>query len=255
MQDSVHLTADTTQAYTEVMSRPPATTTTSAPSYPHRHDGLLRPVSTISETFLFSLLLLLLFVLHKVVKTGPAVVWDMVKNLLFHSDRGFTRESQGKRNLIVLWPVNIFMVTMGAYTLLHVSAQDAPTDSWLFWKLALFTLLFLMIKQWLYRLIALIFFSSDQARRWLQGNQVMLTVFSITLVPLLLLHEMGVVLPMIVLYSWPVAFLLIPRVVYAFKGLNFFIVEHGGYVYMILYLCALEILPLLLFFKGIFLVQ
>jgi hypothetical protein len=83
----------------------------------------------------------------------------------------------------------------------------------------------------------------------------MLTAFSVSLIPLLLLNEMGVTLPLLLLYAWPVAFLVIPRMAYAYKGLNFFLLGHGGYFYMILYLCALEILPLLLFFKGIFLIQ
>ncbi|NLE31530.1 MAG: DUF4271 domain-containing protein [Bacteroidales bacterium] len=255
MQDTLLHTVDTTQASAVLLMPPVNVTTTTAPAYPFRHDGLLRPVSTISETFLFSLLLLLLFVLHKVIKTGPVVVWDMVRNLLFHEERAFTRESLVKNNLFVLWPINLFLVSFGAYGFLQVYQQERPADTWLFWKLALFTLLFLTTKHLIYRLVAYIFFTPDLVRRWLQGNQVMLTAFSVSLIPLLLLNEMGVTLPLLLLYAWPVAFLVIPRMAYAYKGLNFFLLGHGGYFYMILYLCALEILPLLLFFKGIFLIQ
>jgi hypothetical protein len=255
MQDTVYHTLDSTQASAMVLTPPSMLTVTSHPSEPPRHDGLLRPVSTISETFVFSLLLVLLFLLHKVVKTGPAVIWEMVKNLLFHDDRGFTRETMVKRNTLFLWPVNVFFVTMGANVFLQIFNVDAPTDTWLFWKLGLFTLLFLIAKNLLYKLVAMVYFAPDLTRRWIQGNQIILTVFSMTLVPLLLLHEMNVVLPFWLLYAWPAFFLILPRIVYAFKGLNFFLLEHGGIVYIILYLCALEILPLLVFFKGIFLIQ
>lgn len=255
MQDTLLHTVDTTHASVVVLTPLENVSTTTTPSTPPRHDGLLRPVCTVSETFLFGLLLLLLFVLHKVIKTGPVIVWNMVKNLLFHDERAFSRESMMKSNVFVLWPINLFLVTMGSYDFMQVYRHDRPVDSWMFWKLGLFTLLFLSAKQLLYRLLARVFLPRDLARKWLQGNQVMLTAFSVSIIPLLLLNEMGVSLPLLLLYAWPMVFLIIPRMVYTFRGLNFFLLGHSGYVYMILYLCALEILPLLLFFKGIFLIQ
>lgn len=136
--------------------------------------------------------------------------------------------------------------------------QYGPTnmvDSWLFWKLALFTAVFLAIMSLIYRLIALVFLNTAVLKRWTVGNTFIISFFSISLIPLLLLNELGVHIPSYFLFLWPLFFLLLPRFVYSIKGLNFFLLEKGAYFYMILYLCALEILPLLVFLKGVFLIQ
>lgn len=254
MQDTVRLTLDSSLV-SMVQTRPLAENLTTHRATPPRHDGLLRPVSTVSETFVFVVLLLLLFALHKVVRTGPALVWAMVKNLLFQDDRGLTRDAVFKRSALLFWPVNVFFISISAHEFLQRFHPEVQTDSWLFWKLALFTLLFLLLKNLVTRLVTTVFMPSELTRRLLQGEQVLLTVFSISLIPLLLLNEMGVLLPLALLLVWFTVFLIVPHVVFAFKGFNFFVIEHSGYVYIILYLCALEILPLLLFFKGIFLIQ
>ncbi len=224
-------------------------------AYPPRHDGLLRPVSIVSESFIFASLLCVVFIASRVIKNSARVFPDILRNLLFMDEHSFTQETLSKRSLSFLWPINILIVSLTANVYLQTYGTLKSPDSWLFWKLALYTVLFWGFKQLLYQLVALVFFNAATIRRWKMGNLFILSFFSISLIPLLILHEAGVVIPSYFFYLWPTLFLLIPRLMYSLKGLNFFLLEKGGTFYMILYLCALEILPLLVYLKGIFLIQ
>jgi len=228
---------------------------TASAVYLPRHDGILRPSSTISESFFFALLLLVIFVVSRIIRNGPRVIFEMVRNVLIIDDRNFTRESMLRRNVPFFWLINISIVALTAQLFLQRYGYHYVVDSWLFWKLALYTAIFWGVKNLLYRLIASVFFSVEKIRRWTTGNQVILCFFSFTLVPILLVSEAGVAIPLIVFYIWPMVFLIIPKLAHTIRGMNFFLMENGGYFYMILYLCALEILPLLLFIKGMFLIQ
>jgi len=224
-------------------------------TYPLRHDGLLRPVSMVSETFLFASLLCVVFIMNRVVRNGSRFIPEILKNLLFMDEHSFTHETVSRRSVSFFLPINILLISLaGKMYLLHYGPVTMM-DSWLFWKLALLTTLIWVCKDIVYQLIALVFFNSATLKRWKLGNTFIISFFSVSLIPLLLLNEAGVVIPSYFIYLWPSLFLLLPRLVYSLKGMNFFLAEKGGYFYMILYLCALEILPLMVFLKGVYLIQ
>jgi hypothetical protein len=224
--------------------------------YPARHDGVLRPTSFISESFLFALLLLVILLLNRIIRSGPRFLYELIRGILTLEERSFARESMLKRNMPLFWLINISIIALSAKTIIElVGTQPVLHDGWLFWKLAGYTAVFLALKYLLYWLIGTVFFNVDVVQRWLMGNQVIVSLFSFSLVPFLVLYEVGVVFSPFVLVGWPLLCLALPKVLYSLKSMKLFLVENGGYFYMILYLCALEILPLLLYLKGLFLLK
>lgn len=221
-------------------------------SYPLRHDGLLRPVSLASETFLAVSLFCILLIVNRVVKNGSKFFPEIIQNLFFMDEHSFTHETMSRRSLSFLWPINILLISLSGKMYIEHYGPIEMVDSWLFWKLALFTAAFLATMSLLYLIISLVFFNTAVLKRWTVGNTFIICFFSISLIPLLLLNELGVHIPSYFIFLWPSIFLLLPRFVYSMKGLNFFLLEKGVYFYMILYLCALEILPLFVFLKGVF---
>jgi hypothetical protein len=228
---------------------------TPSTAYPLRHDGLLRPVSLTSETFMVVSVFCILLIVNRVVKNSSTFFPEIIKNLFFMDEHSFSHETMPRRSLNFLWPINILLISLSGKMYIEHFGPTYMVDSWLFWKLALFTAVFLTVMSLFYRLIALVFFNTAMLKRWTLANTFIISFFSITLIPLLLLNELGVHIPSYFIFLWPSFFLLLPRVVYSMKGLNFFLLEKGAYFYMILYLCALEILPLFVFLKGVFLIQ
>lgn len=224
-------------------------------TYPLRHDGMLRPVSIVSETFLFVSLLCVVFIVTRVVKNGLRFFPEILKNLMFMDEHSFTHETLSRRSISFFWPINFLLISLTGKMYLELYGPSNVLDSWLFWKIALFIALFWFAKSILYKVVSMIFFNPATLKRWMLGNTFIISFFSISLIPLLLLNEAGVVIPSYFIILWPTLFLFLPRLAFSLKGLNFFLLEKGGYFYMILYLCALEILPLFVFLKGIFLIQ
>ncbi len=227
----------------------------STTTYPLRHDGMLRPVSLASETFIVVSLFFIMLIVNRVVKNGSKFFPEIIKNLLFMDEHSFTHETMSRRSVSFLWPINLLLISLAGKMYIELYGPTNMVDSWLFWKVAFFTTLFWIIKSLLYRLIALVFFNTAVLKRWTLGNTFIISFFSVSLIPLLLLNELGVLLPSYFIYLWPSLFLILPRLAYSFKGLNFFLLEKGVYFYMILYLCALEIMPLFVLLKGVFLIQ
>lgn len=251
MQEDVSIVTDSVGFF---LTRPDSLVSTFTPHI-LRHDGLLRPVSFISETFLVVFLLCILLIVNRVVKSGSKFFPEIIQHLFFMDEHSFAHETMSRRNLYFLWPINILLISLsGKMYITHYGPVEL-VDSWLFWKLVLFTTCFLIFMSLIYRLIAFVFFNTGLLKRWSAGNAFIISFFCISLIPLLLLNELGVLIPSYFLYLWPFLFLMLPRLAYSVKGLNFFLREKGSIFYLILYLCALEILPFFVFLKGVFLIQ
>jgi hypothetical protein len=220
-----------------------------------RHDGVPRPSSALSDSFIFILLFIFILFLNKILKKGPRLLFETLRSIWSIDERSITRDSVYRRNIPFFVLLNISIIALTAKTYLLHYVETKNTDVWFYWKLLLYTAVFWLIKFLLNQFMVVVFFSREGIKRWFIANQVLISVFSLTLVPLLILIEIGISIPFFVFYGWPVLFLIIPKIVYTFRSSNFFLMENRGYFYMILYLCALEILPILLFVKGLFFIQ
>ncbi|MDP4278158.1 MAG: DUF4271 domain-containing protein [Bacteroidota bacterium] len=219
------------------------------------HPGIVRPTSTISESFLFVLLLLVILIMNRIIRSGPRFFLEMIRGVVNPEGRSFNTESVLKRSLPFFWILNVSIITLAARLFIEqYTSGTVQYDSWLFWKLGAFVVAFWAVKQFLSWLIGIVFFGRNETQRLLMVSQVVLTFFSMTLIPILILCQAGIQIPINLAYAWPVAFLILPRIYYSFKSTYLFLAKKGGYLYLILYLCTLEILPLLLFLRCIFLV-
>jgi hypothetical protein len=101
----------------------------------------------------------------------------------------------------------------------------------------------------------LVFFGKVQVNRWLSGNNLIMTLFSLSLLPLVIISETGIQFSDEIFYWCPMLFWIFMKLLQYIQANKIFSIRNEGYVYLILYLCALEILPVMLFLKGLFLIK
>lgn len=89
-------------------------------------------------------------------------------------------------------------------------------------------------------------------KMWMKWDFYIVTFFSVSLIPLLIWQGAGNQIPVNVLFFWPVGFWFLPKAIYSFRDATFFSRDLGGILYFILYLCTLEILPVIFFVRVIF---
>lgn len=89
-------------------------------------------------------------------------------------------------------------------------------------------------------------------KMWMKWDFYIVTFFSVSLIPLLIWQGAGNQIPVTVLFFWPIGFWLLPKAIYSFRDATFFSRDLGGIIYFILYLCTLEILPVIFFVRVIF---
>lgn len=89
-------------------------------------------------------------------------------------------------------------------------------------------------------------------KMWMKWDFYIVTFFSVSLIPLLIWQGAGSQIPVNILYFWPIGFWFLPKAIYSFRDATFFSRDLGGILYFILYLCTLEILPIIFFVRVIF---
>lgn len=224
---------------------------------PERHAGIERPDDTLTESFLLTLLFLVIFILCRFIGKGPEFLILNIKNILTTDERFYNTNSFFRRFSPIFWFTNLIIITfairmyMGHFTEYPISMSDG----WIFWKIVIYVASFWIIRHLVLLLIGSVFFTNMQINQWLSGLKLIMTLFSFSLLPLVIFYETGMQLPDVILYCWPVIFWLLPKIVQYTQVLKLFSLKNGGYLYLILYLCALEILPVALFVKGLFLLK
>lgn len=116
--------------------------------------------------------------------------------------------------------------------------------------IAVCALLFYFWQLVAYRMVGYVFIDRFSARQWIKGfnaSQALLGI-SLTVPALVVLFNPEEASIMVVI---GVVCYLVARLIFIFKGFRLFYENFGSLIYFILYLCSLEIVPLVLIFRWI----
>lgn len=226
--------------------------------YYTRHDGVVRTNKLMSESLLFVLLFLETLLVAFLVKNGLKFLNNSIKGTLISDERtgslGEVAQS-GSQIGQYLWVLSIVIFALLSPHLLAHNNENAgyELNSWLFLRILLYVIAYFFIKNSIYKILGNVFFTPVQTSRWIAGSKTILSFYALSLTPVLIAAETGLQMKDTFLFSWVVGFLIISKFWLLIKAINIFSIRIGDFLYLILYLCALEILPIILFYKGLFL--
>ena len=222
-----------------------------------RHQGIQRPDKMISESLLLILLLFEVFLVAFLLKRGLKLITQYTKIAFSPADRtaSVNESSQSGRFSIFLWMLTLVVFSLMGHVLLNVKLgnQDYGLDSYILLRLFIFTVVFFLIQGLLYQMLGKIFFSPMQTNRWIANNKTVLFFYAMVLSPVLIGAEIGAITNTSFIFYWTLGFLFLARIWMFSKTIQIFSIGKGYFFYLILYLCALEILPILLYYRGLFL--
>lgn len=223
-----------------------------------RHDGLARTNKVTSESLLLLLLLFEILLVAYLVKNGLNFLNNSLRSALVNEERGdFSGEvtQSGSQISRYLWILSLVVFALIAPHLMSLQDErlNYELNSWMFFRLLIAVFVYFFLKNSLFRVLGSLFFSPAQTERWLTGSRTTLSFYALSLTPILIAEETGFQMHKTFLLAWILGFLIISKFWLLIKAVNIFSIRIGDFLYLILYLCALEILPILLFYKGLFL--
>jgi len=222
-----------------------------------RHQGSQRPDKMVSESLLLILLLLEVLLVAFLLKRGMKLITQYTKIAFSPADRTASANdsSQSGSFSVFLWMLTLVIFSLMGHVLLNAKLgnQGYGLDSFILLRLFIFTVAFFLIQGLLYQLLGKIFFSPIQTNRWIANNKTVLFFYAMVLSPVLIGAEIGAFTNTSFIFYWTLGFLFLARVWMFSKTIQIFSIGKGYFFYLILYLCALEILPILLYYRGLFL--
>jgi hypothetical protein len=222
-----------------------------------RHNALPRPDKLVSETLLLSLLLFEVFLVAFLLKRGLKLITQYTKINFSPAERLVTGNDSAQSGgfNIFLWVLTLIVFSLMGHVLLNakLGQQGYGLDSFIILRLFIFTVAFFLVQGLLYQVLGKIFFSPLQTSRWIANNKSILFFYAMILSPVLIGAEIGAITNGTFIFYWTLGFLFFARVWMFSKTIQIFSNGKGYFFYLILYLCALEILPILLYYRGLFL--
>jgi len=192
------------------------------------------------------------------IKNGIKFLNKSIRNVLVSDQRtSFSEEDNQKGSQFrqYLWILSIVIFALFASFLLTTVNQQIKydLDSWLFLRLFIYVFVYFLFKHFIFRIFGQIFFNSSQAKQWIVASKTTLSFYALSLTPILICSEIGIQMQTSFIITWIIGFLVIAKVWLLVKAINIFSIRIEDFLYLILYLCSLEIVPILLFYKGLFL--
>jgi hypothetical protein len=223
-----------------------------------RHDAVLRSNRMMSESLLLGLLLFEVFLIGFLLKRGLKLINQYTRISFMPVDKGAsTRDSiQTGGFSQLLWTLSLIVFSLMSHVLLNAGLgyHNYQLGSWQIVNLFLYTFIFFFLRTLSYRLIGWIFFSSPQVERWISNDKTLLFCFAMVLTPVLIGAEIGSITNATFILYYTTIALILTKIWMLFKTVRIFSVGKADFLYLILYLCALEIMPILLYYRGLFLV-
>jgi hypothetical protein len=222
-----------------------------------RHEAISRPDRFMSETLLFGLLLFEIFLVAFLLKRGFKMISQYSRMSFLSVDRGVNSREPVQSNGFnqILWVLTLIVFSLMGHVLLNTQLGNLSYDlgSWLILRIFIFTFSYFILLNLLYRAIGIIFFTPAQTERWIANNKTVHFCYAMALTPVLIGAEIGAITNGRFIFWWTVGTLVLAKAWMFVKSFRIFSIEIGDFLYLILYLCALEIMPILLYYKGLFL--
>lgn len=218
--------------------------------------GEALPYQFRSEWSVTCLLLFCFLLLSYALKNGKKYIFQHLKSLFQHKERSsLFDDTSGSSNGAVVVLSSLTCVFYGLFffcysiekfpSLVFVTPREAIIGMYVF--VAFF---YVLLKWGSYNFINWIFFEKEQKRRWIQSYFDTLCGQCLLLFPLILLlvyynldFHIGSIFMLFIL--------VFAKILLYYKGFRNFFSQSYGFLHLILYFCALEMVPLLLLVKGI----
>lgn len=219
------------------------------------HTGDFRSNTTISESVLILIILVIIFITVNFLKKGKDEVSARIKNINSPDDRFVIPGSYSILFQPVIWAVNlvILVFTVKLYGEVIFGFKPDYTDMSVVLRVISFITGFWLFRYSIVWITGITFFSANQVRKWLTGVRLSVTIFAFSTLPLVIVHETGNIIPIWILIFLPATFWFIPKLMQIKQAIKLFSIKNEGFLYLILYLCTLEIGPIALLINGLFL--
>jgi len=225
--------------------------------YP-KHDGIIRSNKVLSESILLILLFLEITFVVFLIKKGLKFINKTFKGSFSQDDWKEHSEEvvQSPFSREIFWVISTVVFALMIPVLLNfqgIRAND-DQDHLLFFRYFAYVFLYFLVKFSIYRMLGMIFFRIDQTRQWITVNKTIISFYALILFPVLIFVQVGLPVQASFIYTWIIGCFVIAKIWQLVNVIDIFSVGFGDFLYLILYLCGLEILPILLFYKGLFLI-
>ncbi|MDH6305006.1 hypothetical protein M2459_001743 [Parabacteroides sp. PF5-5] len=205
---------------------------------------------------ILTLLLLLLVVFAIVFRTNYRMFGKMIRDTFFIRERMSIFEEVGGNEFVFrrfMTFQTLFLASLSLFAIWRVGRPAANLDLksglLLLCFIFVFSVLYYFIKQVLYAITGYIFTEPDKYKFW-KTNYNAITGFWGTLlyIPVFWLIYIGVYVRIPILLF--VVFYILYRSLLVYKTIRIFHIKDGGFLYIILYLCGQEILPLMFLYEA-----
>lgn len=220
------------------------------------HSGTSRKKDILQESVILLLLLVVVFFLFRFFSKGTETALIYFRKLSKTDARNNKTDFSGIRIMPVFWIADMIILTFTSKMYLSYFNKNIVSEmpEIAFLTILLFVISFWLIKNFVSYVIGVVFFSKTQINNWFAMSMLNMTLFSLSLLPLIIVNTAGIALPLIIMVFWPLFFLVLPKMFQYLQAPKLFSLKKRGFLYLILYLCALEILPFLVFIKGLILI-
>ncbi|MDR1201013.1 MAG: DUF4271 domain-containing protein [Tannerellaceae bacterium] len=206
---------------------------------------------------IFSLLIALLIMFALVYRSNYRLFSKMIRDVFYIKERLSLFETVGGnefifRNFMIfqsLFLSALFIFAVG-YVYRFFDFSDVRSNLLLISIIFLCVVLYYYFRQFFYGLIGFVFTDPEKYRFWKTNYYAITGFWGVLLyIPVCWLVFIGkyIEIPLALFIVWYILY----RFWLIYKSIRIFHVRNTGFVYIFLYLCAQEILPLLFIYKGL----
>ncbi len=214
------------------------------------------PYSPRTDDFISTILLLCFFLTAFALSHNKKYMLLQLKNFFSHRDRASSFTTSSSIDLRMLMLLSLQTCVMGGICMFNyfndTASQSAPSyPSWapiLSYVGAFFG--YFLIKNILYIILGWTFSSRGEVSRWLEAYMTLVYHFGFLMFPfvLLLVYFDLSITYLVIISLFSVVFV---KLLMLFKWWKFFFKNKSGSLLLIVYFCALEVIPCFLLYRGL----
>ena len=213
-------------------------------------DGISAPLLPQTANWVFGVLFGLFFLLVLAIRLYPSLIYEDIRSIFRAKERSsiFSNpEASDLRIRILYLFFSYCVISLYVYFIVFEAGLSA-LEYFSFVRYAVFlgiTIVYFIVKCLFIKLLNYVFFDKSKGNIAIQSYNNILILFGILLFPLLILNIYG--LPIVITIAEIASLILCSTmaVLAIFKLFQIFYVKLFDFFYILLYLCTLEILPIL----------
>lgn len=219
-------------------------------------EGIPLPYMLRSNDWITGIILLCFFSISYVFATGRRLLKQKAQNFFFTREHSsiFGQQTAAdihSRFLLMLQTCMFASILFFDYTVDHSSLRTGDYGiPFLLSGYILTLIIFYLVKWGIYRFVNWIFFDKEKAKLWIETYFFTISTFGIICFPLVLLIVYFDLSPSVTAISC-IFILFSVKLLLLYKSFSIFFNSWYGVFYLIMYFCALEILPSLVLWKGL----